>query len=168
LRRLPTPHNEILSQAKAHLNLSHTPLTYPWALDRRLELIFEWALWVQSKSTLTSSSTTSFAFISLVDSFARAQELLSVWLDSRKFVLSSLRGLIVKSRTWFKWWFREDLGLRATRSFVDSSPETYVPLWCWTSGINHCLLCLVVIYFRSSCYYIAYLGFRKLLNEITY
>jgi hypothetical protein len=115
-------------QQKVPLNLSHTLLTHPWALQRRLELIFEWALRVQSKSTSTSSSTTSIAFISLGNSSPRwlgvARELPSVWLSHSKFTLpSSSYGLIVKSWTWYKWSFREDLGLRATRPFVGSSTE---------------------------------------------
>jgi hypothetical protein len=100
-------------QQKAPLNLSHTPLTHPWALERRLELILEWTPWVQSKNTLASSSTTSISFISLGDSSPRrlgvAWELPSVWLSPEKFVLpSSSWGLIVKSRTQFKWSFGED------------------------------------------------------------
>jgi hypothetical protein len=136
-------------QQKVHLNLSHTPLTRPWALERRLELIFGWALSVQSNSTSTSSSTTSIAFVSLRDSSPRwlgiAWELPSAWLSPDKFVLpSSSWGLIVKSQTRSKWSFGEDLGLRAIQSFVGSSTETYVALWCRTSEINHCLSCLLL------------------------
>jgi hypothetical protein len=87
-------------------------------------------------------------------------------MSPKKFVLpSSSWRLIVKSQTWSKWSFRGGLRVESNLTLcglLNGDVGAFVAL-----NFENKALSLALIYFCSSCSYIAYLGFHNSLSEIT-